>query len=133
MINYKISVLDRSLCLGVSTEVKTKLAPSQPNPSHPLPIQFHPIPSHLQMALMQQFETTQTSLSTQASLESSATVGNNCSWEEQSIFKDPYPGSLGNNNELAHGGTSLGHTWLDQPYVSQIIESSQYDVFNLQS
>ena len=116
LINHKISVLDRFLCVGASNEIKTKLAPS-----------------YLKMAIMQQCETKQTSLSTQAPLESSATVGNNCSWEEQSIFKDPYPGSLGNNNELAHGGTSLGHTWLDQPYVSQIIESSQYDVFNLQS
>ena len=86
------------------------------------------------MALMQQFETTQTSLSTQASLESSATVGNNGSGEEHlhSIIKDPFPGRLDNNNELAQEGMLPGHISLDNLYVSKIMESSQYDTFNLQ-
>ena len=82
------------------------------------------------MALMQQFEITQTSLSTQASLESSAIVGNNSPGEEHSIIKDGL-GSLDNNNKLAQEEMLPDHISLHRMYVSQIMESSQYDAFNL--
>ena len=80
------------------------------------------------MALMQQFETTSTSsTSTQASLESSAIVGNNSPGEEHSIIKD----GLDNNNKLAQEGILPDPISLHHMYVCQIMESSQYDAFNL--
>ena len=80
------------------------------------------------MALMQQFGTTSTSsTSTQASLESSAIVGNNSPGEEHSIIKD----GLDNNNKLAQEGILPDPISLHHMYVRQMMESSQYDAFNL--